>query len=475
MAAVTATTGGLIDRISDLARGERRFAYDPREQLLDVTGNHEERFSFDPAGNLLRDIEDPRDASVQQGRLMMRGDNHYEYDDAGNRITHRRGQGGTHVCHYDYDALNQLTGIRESKGRTQRSTQFTYDALGRRISKSHTELLAAANLSRGPGHGKVDDAPELVRQDTTWFLWNGDVMLAEGKGDQAGAADPLAVVYAFEPESFRPAAQIRRHSADKEGDVLIYWVDHLGTPQEITNERGELVWQVALKAWGGVGQVFHERVENNIRFQGQYHDVETGLHYSRFRHYDPSAGCFINQDPIGLLGGYVLAGYVGNPNQWYDPLGLNDWNDHQHNNPGKTSTQNKQSYTRKPKPTPAGGYHGNDARSTRPQIVYAMMDENKRLIKFGITDRVDNFESRYTQAELDGAGRRLIPLYFVQEGPGARGHAMAIERELYSMRPGPENREGLRPGSRPNPILPGPLTRVAQLTYDSALARGCRM
>jgi len=37
-----------------------------------------------------------------------------------------------------------------------------------------------------------------------------------------------------------------------------------------------------------------------LRFQGQYFDEETGLHYNRFRYYAPDIGRFISQDPIGL-------------------------------------------------------------------------------------------------------------------------------------------------------------------------------
>ncbi|PKG36989.1 RHS repeat-associated core domain-containing protein, partial [Psychromonas sp. Urea-02u-13] len=63
-------------------------------------------------------------------------------------------------------------------------------------------------------------------------------------------------------------------------------------------------------------------VENNIRFQGQYHDSETGMHYNRFRYYDPCCGRFVNQDPIGLLGGSNNYQYVPNPVGWVDPFGL---------------------------------------------------------------------------------------------------------------------------------------------------------
>jgi RHS repeat-associated protein len=65
-----------------------------------------------------------------------------------------------------------------------------------------------------------------------------------------------------------------------------------------------------------------EEVENNIRFQGQYFDEETGLHYNRFRYYNPNTGQFITQDPIGLLGGVNNYQYAPNPVGWVDPFGL---------------------------------------------------------------------------------------------------------------------------------------------------------
>ncbi|WP_399332991.1 RHS repeat-associated core domain-containing protein [Veillonella sp.] len=37
--------------------------------------------------------------------------------------------------------------------------------------------------------------------------------------------------------------------------------------------------------------------------QNQYVDRETGLHYNFFRYYEPDAGRFVNQDPMGLSGG----------------------------------------------------------------------------------------------------------------------------------------------------------------------------
>lgn len=46
------------------------------------------------------------------------------------------------------------------------------------------------------------------------------------------------------------------------------------------------------------------------------------MHYNRFRYYSPDTGQFINQDPIGLLGGLNNYQYAPNPIAWIDPLGL---------------------------------------------------------------------------------------------------------------------------------------------------------
>jgi len=62
----------------------------------------------------------------------------------------------------------------------------------------------------------------------------------------------------------------------------------------------------------------------NLRFAGQYHDAESGLHYNYFRYYDQSTGRYVTSDPIGLDGGLNTFGYVGgNPNRNIDLLGLN--------------------------------------------------------------------------------------------------------------------------------------------------------
>lgn len=57
-----------------------------------------------------------------------------------------------------------------------------------------------------------------------------------------------------------------------------------------------------------------------IRLQGQYYDVESGLHYNRYRNYDTACGIFIGQDPIELVGGINPYQYAVNTLEWIDPL-----------------------------------------------------------------------------------------------------------------------------------------------------------
>ncbi|MBC3335337.1 type IV secretion protein Rhs, partial [Pseudomonas proteolytica] len=60
-----------------------------------------------------------------------------------------------------------------------------------------------------------------------------------------------------------------------------------------------------------------------LRFQGQYYDRESGLHYNRHRYYNPDNGRYLTPDPVKLAGGVNGYLYVPNPTGWVDPLGLN--------------------------------------------------------------------------------------------------------------------------------------------------------
>jgi RHS repeat-associated protein len=127
-------------------------------------------------------------------------------------------------------------------------------------------------------------------------------------------------VYVYEPGTFRPLALARRDGPG--AAVYRYHLDHLGTPQELTDGAGRVAWAAEYRAWGALARERGAAVAQPLRFPGQYADAETGLHYTRHRYYSPAEGRFIHQDPIGLAGGLNVAAYAPNPVAWVDPLGL---------------------------------------------------------------------------------------------------------------------------------------------------------
>jgi len=94
-------------------------------------------------------------------------------------------------------------------------------------------------------------------------------------------------------------------------------------PEGLTDEAGEIVWEYSYQLLGKlIQETEYISVQQNLRYQGQYLDRETGLHYNTFRYYDPDIGRFTQSDPIGLDGGFNLYAYVKSPLTYIDPLGL---------------------------------------------------------------------------------------------------------------------------------------------------------
>ena len=111
-------------------------------------------------------------------------------------------------------------------------------------------------------------------------------------------------------------------------DAVFYSMvcDLAGAPKELINPTtGEVVGYATYtlfgkRQWAGM-------VSTPLLFTGQYEDTESGWVYNRFRYYDPHAGVYNAQDPLGLLANLGTAqGYVTNPVTWVDVLGLKKCN-----------------------------------------------------------------------------------------------------------------------------------------------------
>ncbi|MGB7992094.1 MAG: RHS repeat-associated core domain-containing protein, partial [Candidatus Methylophosphatis roskildensis] len=237
----------------------------------------------------------------------------------------------------------------DGPAQTTQTTTFEYDALGRRIAKVDTfgrtefiwEGMRLIEERRGSHVVSYVYEPDsyvpLARIDAS-----GNVTDAGGLGTTddapAPANDAAHGSEAGEPESERgnePEAETETPS-----NLYYFHTDQVGLPEELTDAQGHIRWRAAYKAWGntlaerwetvdlkGEAVAFVEGdgqplIEQNLRYQGQYLDRDTGMHYNTFRYYDPDIGRFISPDPIGLLGGKNLYEYAPNPIAWIDPWGL---------------------------------------------------------------------------------------------------------------------------------------------------------
>ena len=195
------------------------------------------------------------------------------------------------------------------------------------------------------GLGTTQDAALQQSADTAPETREAGAYAQGAAANTSAANDSLEAQYwaALSPIN-TPASTLGNGTTGQAELCKVYYfhTDQVGMPQELTNAQGQLVWQASYKTWGSTvaeewevkslsGDAVHPldagdsprktEQQQNLRFQGQYLDRDTGLHYNTFRYYDPDMGRFICPDPIGLLGGFNLGSYAPNPISWIDPWG----------------------------------------------------------------------------------------------------------------------------------------------------------
>lgn len=283
-------------KVTDNQKGDTEYQYNSLDQLVSkahsTDNSQSEQHQWDSFGNPAGDA-----VEVKQDRLLRYHDNHYQYDDSGNQLS---ATGPGKRQQREFNGFNQLTALSCGNANSGSSvTRYEYDAFGRRSAK-----ITAA--------GRTD------------YLWDGNKLIGEYcQGEFCW--------YLYEPNSNKPLALMRS------GEMYFYQLDQLGTPLSLTDSQNQIVWQAHYSVFGKA-TVTVNSIDNPIRFQGQYYESESGLHYNHFRYYDPETGRFISQDPIGLLGGINHYQYAPNHVNWIDPLGLcakeNTWNEFQKDHKG---------------------------------------------------------------------------------------------------------------------------------------------
>jgi len=225
---------------------------------------------------------------------------------------------------YTHDYRNRLIKV-ESKttGSYSTTAQYLYDALNRRVGK-YTNTLTDGTVYLYDGWRVVEER-EYYTWDTMW-KWQPRRQYVYGD----------------------------RYIDER----LIYDFNHDDDPGEQCNDRGWVYaedrnWNVVMIAdcdavWAhklfyepyGTSTIVDGDSPNSCydfpyRFQGRYHDTDTGLTYFRNRWYHPKLGRFLQRDPIGYADGMSLyEAFLARPAVYTDGFGLkttdemiNEWVD----------------------------------------------------------------------------------------------------------------------------------------------------
>ncbi len=287
--------GNLLEK-RDSQYGADRYTYDPLGRLTEHLDPQQKLTHYlnDPAGDRLRTrINEPAANSIGDATPWTRDGeyqgSYYRFDRAGNLVERKEPNKN---CAFTWDGNQRLI---ESATNGQ-VTNYQYDPLGRRVAKT-----------TGSNHAR--------------FYWDGDALVM----DDIASSDPSTArqtrQWIYYPETFEPLAMERAASAGQH-DVYLYQNDPNGCPTRVLDTAGDVVWAARYFAWGGVQRLHVNLVDNPIRLQGQYEDGETGLHYNRYRYYDPAIGDFASQDPMSLSAGDNVYEYGASTTGWIDPFGL---------------------------------------------------------------------------------------------------------------------------------------------------------
>jgi len=271
------------------------YEYDVRRHLSKVRRkNSMEEYASDAAGNHYeRGASAPPRVYDKGNQLVRWADYSYHYDDRGFMTEKRKAASGVapeEITRYSYNAWGMLDRVELPDGS---KVEYQYDPFARRLGK------------------RVLRGNQIVEKHH--YVWDALSMVHDV--DLTPPDKPSVRTYLFEDsDDVVPIGH-------REGDRWVHYVNDVnGIPEEIIDGSGAPVGKLSRTPFGRTRLVAGS-VSTPFRHPGQQEDAETGLHYNRFRYYDPDTGRFISPDPLGINGNFNLYQFAPNPIGWSDPMG----------------------------------------------------------------------------------------------------------------------------------------------------------
>jgi RHS repeat-associated protein len=261
-----------------------QYSYDPIYELTQavVNGSVAEGYSYDAVGNRLSSAGPTSYNYNTSNELTSTSAATYAYDANGNTVSKTDSTGTTS---YTWDFENRLTSV--TLPGTGGTVNFKYDPFGRRIDKI------------APTSG------------TTIYAYDGDDITEELGGGGNLVAHFTQGVTIDEPLALTGS-----------GGTYFYHADGLGSITSMTDTSGNLAASSVYDSFGKLA-ASTGTITNPFQYTGREFDSESGLYSYRARYYDPKAGRFISEDPVGFGAGDNFYRYVeNNPTILIDPSGL---------------------------------------------------------------------------------------------------------------------------------------------------------
>ena len=230
------------------------------------------------------------------------------YDDHGNLIGKQNAADANEAATYQWDARNRLVSITTTDAGGSSLATFKYDALGRRIERV---INQGANTQRTQyvydGIQAIGELSDGRLAATILTGLNIDEVIARTV-NVSGGQNPIA--------------------------TKSYLTDALGSVLAMTRQDQSPEMFYAYSPYGETQPLGAdpESPANSNQYTARENDGLVGgtgggsLYYYRARYYDPVLKRFIAEDPIGLLAGGNVYGYVGGrPTNLTDPSGNCPW------------------------------------------------------------------------------------------------------------------------------------------------------